>query len=209
MMTRTVSTLAALACFMPLAACANMEGDWPSLKTPAERQAGTCNDQVALAEPQSIAALTQGTGTQATGIQAASPAVAAQPTGASVAAPNVAAVATRLAEEQRDFNAAQESWNKQRTAAEAAANAARNAAPASEAWATAEMELTRFNQSAARFEQIRDAVTRVTGDLAVLAASGVDVSATLREAGQLLRRIDEATAAHQSAVGPLQASQPR
>lgn len=203
MMTRTVSTLAALACFMPLAACANMDGDWPSLKTPAERQAGTCNDQVAMAEPQSVAALTQGTGAQA-----ALPA-GAQSAGATAAAPNVAAVATRLAEEQRDFDSALESWNKQRAATEAAASTARRAAPASEAWATAELELTRFNQSAARFEQIRDAVTRVTGDLAVLAASGVDVSATLREAGQLLRRIDEATAAHQSALGPLQASQPR
>lgn len=199
MMTRTVSTLAALACFVPLAACASMEGDWPSLKTPAERQAGTCdNAQLAMAEPQTPSQPAPATAT--TGSSAS---------GTSAAAPNVAAVATRLAEEQRDFNAALESWSRQRAATESAVGAARNAAPASEAWATAEMELTRFNQAAARFDQIRDAVNRVTGDLALLSASGADVSATLAEAGQLLRRIEEATAAHQSALGPLQANQPR
>lgn len=203
MMTRTVSTLAALACFVPLAACASMEGDWPSLKTPAERQAGTCdNAQLALADvqtaPKPVASSTT---------PGAAPSGTA--TAGAAAAPNVAAVATRLAEEQRDFDTALASWTKQRTAAESAASAARNAAPASEAWATAQLELTRLNQSAARFDQIRDAVNRVTGDLALLAANGADVSATLVEAGQLLRRIDEAAAAHQSALGPLQANQSR
>lgn len=208
MMTRTVSTLAALACFVPLAACASMEGDWPSLKTPAERQAGTCdNAQLALADlqtaPKPVASgLTPDAATP--GAATAGPA-----TPGAAAAPNVAAVATRLAEEQRDFDTALASWTKQRTATESAASAARNAAPASEAWATAQLELTRLNQSAARFDQIRDAVSRVTGDLALLAANGADVSATLVEAGQLLRRIDEAAAAHQSALGPLQANQTR
>lgn len=198
MMTRTVSTLAALACFVPLAACASMEGDWPSLKTPAERQAGTCdNAQLALADLQTAPK------------PVASGLTPDAATAGAAAAPDVAAVATRLAEEQRDFDTALASWTKQRTATESAASAARNAAPASEAWATAQLELTRLNQSAARFDQIRDAVSRVTGDLALLAANGADVSATLVEAGQLLRRIDEAAAAHQSALGPLQANQSR
>lgn len=202
MMTRTVSTLAALACFVPLAACANMQGDWPSLKTPAERQAGTCNDtQIAMAELQAAPQTAPSPVTDS-----ASPGTV---TSSTAAAPNVAAVSTRLAEEKRDFDSALASWTKQRAATESAANAARTAAPASEAWATAQLELTRLNQSAARFDQIRDAVNRVTGDLALLAANGADVSATLVEAGQLLRRIDEAAAAHQAALGPLQANQPR
>ena len=206
MMTRTVSTLAALACFVPLAACASMEGDWPSLKTPAERQAGTCNDtQLAMAEPQPAPQPAPQTEPKPVAGTAAPDSVAS----GAAAAPNVAAVATRLAEEKRDFDSALASWTRQRAATESAANAARNAAPASEAWATAQLELTRLNQSAARFEQIRDAVNRVTGDLALQAANGADVSATLIEAGQLLRRIDDATAAHQAALGPLQANPPR
>lgn len=199
---RLVSLLAAVTCLTPLAACANMKGEWPSLKTPAERQAGTCDNlEVAMADRQSLAALTaQGTGAQGVPQPSAT---------GTVAGPTLAAVATRLAEEQRDFDTALQGWTRQRAATESAVNAASNAAPASEAWATAELELTRFNQSAARFDEIRDAVNRVTGDLALLAASGTNVSATLAEAGQLLRRIDDAAAAHQAAIGPLQARQPR
>lgn len=199
MMMRLVSLLAATACLTPLAACANMDGQWPSLKTPAEQRAGACDDlQTAMAEMQAPPA-------QATGAQAQPPAT---DTGTDTA-PNLAAVTTRLAEEQADFNTALESWNRQRTATESAVNAARNAAPASETWATAELELTRFNQNAARFEQIRDSITRLTGDLALLAANGANVSATLAEAGHLLRRIDDALNTHQSAIGPLQTSLPR
>jgi len=205
MMNRFPSLLAAVACFMPLSACANMEGDWPSLKTPAEQRAGTCDNlEVAKADPASIAALAQATGTQG----AATPAPG-QPQAGTAAAPNVAAVSTRLAEEARSFTAAQETWTRQRTATESAVNAARNAAPASPAWATAELELTRFNQAAARFDQIRETVSRLTGDLALLAANGANVQAPLQEAGQLLKRIDDAIAAHQAAVAPLQASMPR
>lgn len=204
MMMRLVSLLAATACLTPLAACANMDGQWPSLKTPAEQRAGACDDlQTAMAEMQAPPA--QATGAQATGAQAQPPAT---DTGTDTA-PNLAAVTTRLAEEQADFNTALESWNRQRTATESAVNAARNAAPASETWATAELELTRFNQNAARFEQIRDSITRLTGDLALLAANGANVSATLAEAGHLLRRIDDALNTHQSAIGPLQTSLPR
>lgn len=204
MMMRLVSLLAATACLTPLAACANMDGQWPSLKTPAEQRAGACDDlQTAMAEMQAPPA--QATGAQATGAQAQPPAT---DTGTDTA-PNLAAVTTRLAEEQADFNTALENWNRQRTATESAVNAARNAAPASETWATAELELTRFNQNAARFEQIRDSITRLTGDLALLAANGANVSATLAEAGHLLRRIDDALNTHQSAIGPLQTSLPR
>lgn len=204
MMMRLVSLLAATACLTPLAACANMDGQWPSLKTPAEQRAGACDDlQTAMAEMQAPPA--QATGAQATGAQAQPPAT---DTGTGTA-PNLAAVTTRLAEEQADFNTALENWNRQRTATESAVNAARNAAPASETWATAELELTRFNQNAARFEQIRDSITRLTGDLALLAANGANVSATLAEAGHLLRRIDDALNTHQSAIGPLQTSLPR
>lgn len=204
MMMRLVSLLAATACLTPLAACANMDGQWPSLKTPAEQRAGACDDlQTAMAEMQAPPA--QATGAQATGAQAQPPAT---DTGTDTA-PNLAAVTTRLAEEQADFNTALENWNRQRTATESAVNAARNAAPASETWATAELELTRFNQNAARFEQIRDSITRLTGDLALLAANGANVSATLAEAGHLLRRIDDALNTHQAAIGPLQTSLPR
>lgn len=193
MMTRTVPILAALACFMPLAACANMEGDWPSLKTPAERQAGTCNDtRLALAETP-----VRGSGAETAAAQAGS------------GGPTLAAVATRIAEEQRDFTMALQNWTKQRAAAESAVNAAAGAAPASQAWATAQLEMSRFDQTAARFDQIRDAVSRAAGDLAVLAAGGANVSTTLMEAGQLLRRIDDAIAAHQAVAGPLQARLPR
>lgn len=203
MMTRTASTLAALVCFVPLAACANMEGDWPSLKTPAEQRTGTCDNlEVAMAEPQAVTAQPGPSAQPATGAAGGGAA-------SGVAAPDVAAIATRLAEERRDFETALDNWQRQRTATESAAGAARNAAPASEAWATSELELTRFNQAAARFEQIRDAVNRMTGELAMLAASGTDVSAPLREAGQLLRRIEQAAAAHQAAIAPLQATQPR
>lgn len=204
MMMRLVSLLAATACLTPLAACANMDGQWPSLKTPAEQRAGACDDlQTAMAEMQAPPA-------QATGAQAQPPATdTGTDTAPNLAAPNLAAVTTRLAEEQADFNTALESWNRQRTATESAVNAARNAAPASETWATAELELTRFNQNAARFEQIRDSITRLTGDLALLAANGANVSATLAEAGHLLRRIDDALNTHQSAIGPLQTSLPR
>ena len=209
MMMRLVSLLAATACLTPLAACANMDGQWPSLKTPAEQRAGACDDlQTAMAEMQAPPA--QATGAQATGAQAQPPATdTGTDTAPNLAAPNLAAVTTRLAEEQADFNAALENWNRQRTATESAVNAARNAAPASETWATAELELTRFNQNAARFEQIRDSITRLTGDLALLAANGANVSATLAEAGHLLRRIDDALNTHQAAIGPLQTSLPR
>ncbi len=195
MMIRTVSTLAALACFLPLAACANKGGEWPSLKTPAERQAGTCNDTQVVKADLPFAE---------TG---APPAPTEQSmAGQNSAEPGVAAVAARLADEQRAFSMALESWNKQRGVTEAAVAAAKNAAPASEAWATAELELSRFNQTAARFDEIRDAVNGMTGDLALLAANGANVSASLAQAGQLLRRIDDASAAHLAAVGPLQAS---
>lgn len=214
MMMRLVSLLAATACLTPLAACANMDGQWPSLKTPAEQRAGACDDlQTAMAEmqaPPAQATGAQATGAQATGAQAQLPATdTGTDTAPNLAAPNLAAVTTRLAEEQADFNTALENWNRQRTATESAVNAARNAAPASETWATAELELTRFNQNAARFEQIRDSITRLTGDLALLAANGANVSATLAEAGHLLRRIDDALNTHQSAIGPLQTSLPR
>ena len=200
MMNRFPSLLAAVACFMPLSACANMDGDWPSLKTPAEQRAGTCDNlQVAMADPRSVAALQQAGGAQ--------PPQA--PQGAAAPAVDAAAVAARLAEEIRDFQAAQTTWSSQRTATEAAVNAARTAAPASEAWATAQLELTRLNQAAARFDQIRERVALLTGDLARLAAGGADVSAPLAEAGRLLARIDESAATHQATVTPLQASMPR
>ena len=200
MMIRTVSTLAALACFLPLAACANKGGEWPSLKTPAERQAGTCNDtQVVKAD---LPFAETGAPPAPTGQNMAGQNKAGQ----NSAEPGVAAVTARLADEQRAFSMALESWNKQRGVTEAAVAAAKNAAPASEAWATAELELSRFNQTAARFDEIRDAVNGMTGDLALLAANGANVSASLTQAGQLLRRIDDASSAHLAAVGPLQAS---
>lgn len=192
---RFPSLLAAVACLMPLSACASMEGDWPSLKTPAEQRAGTCDNlEVAMADPRSVASLQQA--------GSAKPDVSAP-------AAEAAGVAARLAEEARDLKMAEETWTRQRATTESAVKAAANAAPASENWATAELELTRFNQAAARFEQIRERIALLTSDMARLAASGADVSASLAEAGRLLRRIDDALAAHQTVAAPLQAGMRR
>lgn len=199
MMKRTASLAAALSALLALPACASMDGSWPSLRTPAERASGKCEQtQPALAD----------TGETAPQPAAAAPAQAgtAGTPAPQSAAPSVRAIAARMAEEQRDFDAAAQEWNRQRAVAEKAAAAARGAAPASEPWATAELEISRLNQTAARFDETRATVDRMAGELAVLAANGTDVRATLVEVGRLISRIEAAQSAHTSALPALQAN---
>lgn len=184
MMIRSVLRLAFPLVLMPLAACAASGGEWPSLKTPAEKRADAGDAPVAMAEADA---------------PAARPAPVATP-----ATPDLAAIRARLAEERRDFEVAAKRWASQQATTEAAVTAARGAPAASEAWAKAQIELTRLSEAAAKFDDTRASVNRCAGDLAVLAAGGTDTNAILGDAGRLLRRIADAQAAHTEANQRLQ-----
>lgn len=179
---------------MIMAGCAATDGDWPSLRTPEEKQA--------LAQGKPLSTASAAPAAAAPESAASAPVSASVPASSATSAPTPAlsALAARLAEERRDFDVSYARWEKQKQAVDTAVAAATGAAPASEAWSKAQLELSRLSQAGAKFDEIRTTTNRVAGDLAVLAVSGMDVSATLGDTGRLIRRVDEALEQHRAAA---------
>lgn len=162
----------ALLLLLATAGCAaTADGEWPSLaRRPGEIESGS------RAAPPT-----------------ATPPEAAAPSGD--AAP-VAVAAGRTAAAAREFDEVAERWQRQRGATEAAVTAARGAAPSSQAWAKAQLELTRLERIGAEIAELRDRTDAIAGDLAQAATQGSDVQAALAATGALIARIEAARAAH-------------
>lgn len=170
-MTRTILLL----CLM-LAACAASEGPWPSLaRRPGE--VGTTSAQPA--EPASASA-------------PASPPVAS-------ATGDIAAADARLAQTAVDLEMTTARWQQQRGETERAVAQARGTAHSGPAWARGQLELSRLDKLGAQFSDLRARLDAVAGDLAVMAAGGMDVSASLRRTGELVARVSALQADHDRA----------
>jgi hypothetical protein len=157
-----------------LPACAsNADGEWPSLA----RRPGEITAAEEAAEPAATTA-------QAT------PATQATPSTIATAA------AARIADAARELQEVETRWQRQRTATQAAVGAAGNAARNSSPWATAQLELTRLERVGAEAADLRDRLDAVAGDLAVAAAGGNDVAGPLRQAGEVIGRIDTLRSQH-------------
>ncbi len=87
------------------------------------------------------------------------------------------------------FDAAETGWQAQAKKLRASTAAAAKNDPDRINWNLAQIELTRVNQSARGFGTTQDALEKIAGDLAILSATGSDVSAPLKETGALLARI--------------------
>jgi hypothetical protein len=167
----------ALLLLLATAGCAaTADGQWPSLaRRPGEIESGG------------------GAAPQPEIVPAATPAEAAAPPGD--AAP-VAVAAGRTAAAAREFNEVEARWQRQRGVTEAAVTAARGAAPSSQAWAKAQLELTRLERIGAEIAELRDRTDAIAGDLAQAATQGSDVQAALAATGAVIARIEAARAAH-------------
>lgn len=154
---------------------ATADGEWPSLaRRPGEIESGT-----RAAPP----------------LQAAAPETTVPEAPAGDAAP-VAVAAGRTAAAAREFDEVEARWQSQRGATEAAVSAARGAAPSSQAWSKAQLELTRLERIGAEIAELRDRTDTIAGDLAQAAAQGSDVQAALAATGTLIARIEAGRAAH-------------
>ena len=162
----------ALFLLLATAGCAaTAQGEWPSLaRRPGEIESGA--RAAPAAEP---------------------PAETSAPAGDP--APDAVA-AGRTADAAREFDEVRARWERQRTATEAAVAAARGTTPSSQAWAKAQLELTRLERIGAEMSDLRDRADAIAGDLAQAATQGTDVRAALEAVGALIGRIETARAAH-------------
>jgi hypothetical protein len=180
------SLLALPLLLVPLSACASADGPWPSLMTAEE----------AARAPQAAG-------------------VPPKPVQIAQAAPEALTPATpgqlmliRVGEQRRAFEFAKGRYERQLAAFTAARKAVSGAPGASNvSWTTAQLELSRLNQSVAGISDVISAGNGLAGDIAMQAASGADVSAALRQLGSLLAEArslqDSATAAAKSAAAGL------
>ncbi len=157
-----------------LCSCASAGGDWPSLRTRAERH-------VDAPIPAPVATLTQPV--------AVTP-VEAIPDAATEA--RVQPLASRIEQERRSVNFINERWHKQQTVLAAALAAVKKKGPTDINWSKAQTELTRLNQIAGEFDDALNVVNTVTGQLAVVSAEGATVTKPLAAAGKLIKIIETA-----------------
>lgn len=136
---------------------------------------------------------------------ATAPAAAGAPATASapVASAAVTVSAARIDQADRELTAIEGRWTRQRAAAEAAVNAARGAARQSDAWSNAELERSRLAKTGAQVDDARERLNGIAGDLAIAAARGADVSASLAATGKLIARADTLRAEHEKATAAL------
>jgi hypothetical protein len=156
-----------------LPACSAADGKWPSL---ARRPGELSTTQTAPAA--SASAPVAGPASEA--------AVAAD---AAPAGPAVVAAA-RLSEIQRDVAEADARWRRQNEATQRAVAAARGTAQSSEAWAGAQLELSRLEKAGAALRELRERLDSVSGELAVASAAGANVAEPLGTAGRLIERVE-------------------
>lgn len=102
---------------------------------------------------------------------------------------------------EMDLESALVRWTRQGAALEAALDAAATDAPNAATRAKAQIELSRLNNAAGRFDTLHSNAERLAGALAMLAVNGHPVAGPLRETGEALKMIEDAQAAHKVAVG--------
>ena len=164
---------------LTLVACAaGPGGNWPSLaKRPAEKIAAGL---------------------------ASAPAAAAVPSTPDAPPPTAPVAMARVAEAGTDLDALDKRWAAQKATTEDAVAKAKTAARESDAWSTAQVELTRFQKVGGQATDIRSRLDAIAGDLASAAAKGEDVSAPLAAAGKLIDRADALAARHAETAQALQ-----
>ncbi|QCI79467.1 hypothetical protein E6W36_07675 [Hankyongella ginsenosidimutans] len=101
---------------------------------------------------------------------------------------------------EKDLESAMIRWTRQGAALEEALDAAASN-PSSATRTKAQIELSRLNNAASRFDTLHSNAERLAGDLAMLSVNGHPVAGPLREAGAALKMIEDAQAAHRIAVG--------
>lgn len=95
--------------------------------------------------------------------------------------------AARLAVAARDVEQLEQRWRTQLLATQRSTVAERSQ-PVAEVEAAAQLEAGRLDKLAGQVADARSQIESITGDLAMAAAAGVDVSGPLRTAGALLNR---------------------
>lgn len=101
---------------------------------------------------------------------------------------------------EKDLESALVRWTRQGAALEVALEAlAEN--PDAAAQSKAQIELSRLNNAASRFDSLHSNAEKLAGELAMLAVNGHPVAGPLRETGEALKMIEDAQAAHRVVVG--------
>ena len=108
-------------------------------------------------------------------------------------------VAARLAIAERDVDSLEQRWRAQKSANQQA-NAAVQARPGIEAAATAQLETGRFDKLTGQVADETSQLEAIAGELAMAAATGLDVTAPLRTAGSLLSRCAKLSPERSAAV---------
>jgi hypothetical protein len=115
----------------------------------------------------------------------------------------------RLAVVGRDLDALEKRWQGQAKTTAAAVTAAKGAATSSDVWSTAQLELTALDQLGNQIGDLRVRLDAIAGSLALSAANGADVSATLKATGAMIARVDALRIQHSQAFTAANAALPR
>lgn len=113
-------------------------------------------------------------------------------------------IAGKLAVIDRDLTDAAARLAVQRSAAVAAAAAARGAGVATPAWAKAELERTALDRIGNQVGDLRERLDAIAGTLAAASVGGTDVAAPLLTTGRLIARATALTGEYEAAVAALQ-----
>lgn len=172
---RLAAPAALIALLTALQACASADGQWPSLLTAQERASGKIMTAQASADDGAADGAADGV---------------------VPASAQTAEAAARLVQLRRDFAAAQERWASLKADADRAIAQTQGGEAGSTrtgpVWAAAQLAVSRMNNAAVRFDELRASTDQVAGDLAVQAAQGQQVSGPLADTGRLIARIQQA-----------------